>query len=413
MFVDFDKVFNDKPQPQVKIPDAFISYLSKQLPPGVKYATDNDGNCVITGDGREFTLGGYVFDLTPEDKKVLGKKFTEDDVMKLFYNRQKSIPLRLQKEGVVLVNGAELPVDKLFLNPHNPIRYESGTFFMTPAPFPKPFLLKVGSSEYERELLVTRVPNESVNVATFESEKDAPLWISYRVDEEKQHLSISMSFNLANAKTISDIVESTNIYNAYLDGQGYLCGIPLETKLCGKDTKRFQEASTEFWKKVLKIEEHLGVKFTPPDGDVNFDTVCLVEQLYQNLINVVPIRDTGKPETLDGEWEYIKEEEVKKSMGTRVFFEFDATMKTELFGVKITLYGLLGIVDAILVDFRKNKKKHKIVLGDASDDTPRYTASLYFRTEQEMSEYRKADHNKRFAAYHEAKRARDYLMEKN
>lgn len=413
MFVDFDKVFNDKPQPQVKIPDAFISYLSKQLPAGVKYVADNDGNCVITGDGQDFTLGGYAFSLTPEDKKVLGKKFTQDDVMKLFYNKQKPIPLQLQKEGFVLVNGVELPIDKLFLNPHNPIKYESGTFFMTPAPFPKPFLLKVGCAGYERELLVTRTTNDSVNIATFESEKDAPLWISYRVDEETQHLSISMSFNLANAKTISDIVESTRIYNAYLDGQGYLCGKPLETKLCGEETKRFQEASAEFWEKVLKIEERLGVHFIPPDGDVNFDTVCLVEQLYQNLVNLVPIRDTGKPETLDGEWEFIKEEEVKKSIGSRVYFEFDTTMKTELFGVKLTLYGLLGVVDAILVDFRKYKKKHKIVLGDVNEEHPRYTASLYFRSEEEMREYRTTNHNKRFAAFHEAKRARDYLTEKD
>lgn len=87
MFVDFDKVFNDKPQPQVNIPDAFISYLNKQLPAGVKYTTDNEGNCVITGDGQEFTLGGYVFVLTAEDKKVLGKQFTQDDVLQYFYNR--------------------------------------------------------------------------------------------------------------------------------------------------------------------------------------------------------------------------------------------------------------------------------------------------------------------------------------
>lgn len=413
MFVDFDKVFNDKPQPQVNIPDAFISYLNKQLPAGVKYTTDNEGNCVITGDGQEFTLGGYVFVLTAEDKKTLGKQFTQDDVLQYFYNRQKTIPLQLAKEGYVLVNGVELPVEKLFLNPHNPIRYNSGSFFMTPPPFPKPFPLKVGCAEYERELLVTRTPNDSVNIATFESEKDAPLWISYRVNEDKQHLSVSMSFNLANAKTIRDIVESTRIYNAYLDGKGYLCGKPLETKLCSKETKRFKDSSAEFWEKVLKIEEHLGVAFTPPNEDVDFDTICLVEQLYQNLICMVPIRDVGKPETLDGEWETINEEEIKKSMGNRVYFEFDATRKTELFGVKLTLYGLLGIVDAVLADFSKRGKKHKIVLGDASDERPRYTASLYFRSEEEMRAYQKTDHNKRFAAFHEAKRARDYLTKKD
>lgn len=413
MFVDFDKVFNDKAQPQVKIPDAFISYLNKQLPAGVKYTADSEGNCVITGDGQDFTLGGYVFALTPKDKKVLGKQFTEEDVMKYFHNRQEVIPLQLKKEGYVLVNGVELPVEKLFLNPHNPLSYKSGSFFMTPPPFPKPFRLKVGGAGYERELLVTRTPNDSVNIATFESEADAPFRICYRVDEEKHQLSVSMTFNLTYAKTIRDIVESTRIYNAYLDGRGYLCGQPLETKLCGEGAKRFKDSTAEFWEKVLKIEEHLGVTFTPPNEDVDFDTICLVEQLYQNLINMVPIRDTGKPETLDGEWETINEEEIKKSMGSRIYFEFDATMKAELFGVRFTLYGLLGIVDAVLTDFCKHGKKHKIVLGDASDEQPRYTASLYFRSEEEMRAYQKTDHNKRFTAFHSAKRARDYVTMKD
>ena len=73
----------------------------------------------------------------------------------------------VEKEGYVLVNDVELPVEKLFLNPHSPISYKSGTFFMSPAPFPKPFHLKVGSAEYERELLVTRIPNDSVNIVMF------------------------------------------------------------------------------------------------------------------------------------------------------------------------------------------------------------------------------------------------------
>lgn len=409
MFVDFDKVFNDKPQPQVKIPEAFISYLNKQLPAGVKYTTDDEGNCFIVGDGQELTIGGYFFALTPQDKKVLGKQFTQEEVMKYFYNRQKAIPLQLEKEGYVLVNGEELPVEKLLLNPHNPIRYISGTFFLSPAPFPKPFQLKVGCAEYERDLLVTRIPNDSVNIATFESEKDAPLWISYRVDEVKRHLSVSMSFNLSYAKTIRDIVEAIRIYNAFLDGQGYLCGHLLETKLCGDEPKRFSESSIKFWEKVLKLEEHLGLSFSPPDEDVDFDTICLVEQLYQNLINRVPIRDTGKPESLDGEWETINEEDIRKSIGSHVYFEFDTTMKAELFGEKFALYGLVGIADAVLTDFSKNKKKHKIVLGDASEERPRYTASLYFKNEEEMNEYRKMDHNKRFSAFHKAKCARDYL----
>lgn len=409
MFVDFDEVFNSKPQPQIEIPDAFIAYLNKQLPEGVKYALDADGNCVITADNAKFTLGGFVFAVSQEEKKILGKDFSRDDVLRLFYNRQKPIPLRLEKEGIVLLNGQEFPVDKMFLNPHNPISKKSGSFFMSPGPLPAPFVLSVGCKECERKVLVSRVPHNSVNTMAFESDKDDPLRVSYLVTPEEQKLTMSMSFNLSRAKTIRDIVESIRIYNAYLEGKGYLCGQPLETKLTGESAKKFEETIIEFWEKVLAIEEHLDVVFEPPRDDIDFDTICLVEQLYQNLIQKTPIRETGKPDTLDGKWESKNEADILASIGSAIYFEFEATRTVELFGAKFTLHGLLGIIDAVLADFVRKGKKHKIVLSDVSEDRPRYTTSLFFKCEQDMMKYKEGDHNERLTAFHKAKKAREYL----
>lgn len=410
MFVDFDKVFNRKPQPQVQIPSAFISYLNKQLPEGLKYTTDNEGNCVITSDESSFTLGGFVFSVSPEDKKVLGKEYTREDIIRLYYNRQKPIPLQLQKEGYVLLNGAEFPVEKMFLNPHNPIQRKFGSFFMSPHPFPEPFYLSVGCEGYERKLLVSRIPYDSVKTAAFESEKEAPLRVNYLVDPDEHKLSMSMSFNLSYAKNIRDIVEATRIYNAYLDGTGYLCGQPLETKLSGENTKRFEDSSAVFWEKVLKIEEHLGISFTPPNEDVDFETICLVEQLYQNLLQLTPVRETSKPDTLDGEWEAENEEDFITSIGSKIYFEFEATRTIELFGAKFTLHGLVGIMDAVLGDVTKKGKKRRIVLQDASEDCPRYTSSIFFRDEADMRAYKESDRSVRITAFKTAKRAREHFF---
>ena len=409
MFVDFDKVFNSKPQPQMEIPEAFIAYLNKQLPEGVKYVLDDDGNCVITADGASFTLGGFEFVVSQEDKKILGKAFSRDDILHLFYNRQKPIPLQLEKEGIVLLNGKEFPVDKMFLNPHNPISKQSGSFFMSPSPLPGPFVLAVGCKEYERNVFVSRIPHNSVNTMAFESDKSDPLRVSYLIAPEEQKLTMSMSFNLSRAKTIRDIVECIRIYNAYLDGEGYLCGQPLETKLTGESVKRFEETIIEFWEKVLAIEDCLDVVFAPPREDVDFDTICLVEQLYQNLVQKTPIRETGKPDTLDGKWESKNEADILASIGTAIYFEFEATRTVELFGAKFTLYGLLGIIDAVLADYVTKGKKQKIVLSDVSEDRPRHTTSLFFKSEKDMIEYRDSDRNERLTAFHKAKRARDYL----
>ncbi len=410
MFVDFDKVFNNQPQPKVKLPDVFVDYLNRQqLPGGIKYVMDENGNCVITTDNESLSFGGFTFVTPPEDQKILGKTFTRDDVLRLYYNRQKPIPLQLERAGHIILNGEVFPVEKMLLNPHNPIKVQSGSFFMYPAPFPKPFALKVGCVEYEREVLVSRVPHNSVNISAFESQKESPLGISYCVDPEAHNLSMSMTFNLSYAQSIRDIVESTRIYNAYLDGKGLFCGKPLSTKLTGDNAKRFEEASAEFWEKVLAVEEHLGVNFVPPQDDVDFDTICVIEQLYQNLINKVPIRETEKPDSLDGTWEVEREEDIKSSIGTAIYFEFEATRSFQLFGAEFSLHGVMGIANAVLAGFTQKSGKQKIVLSDVSEEKPRHTASLFFKSEAEMKEYKEIDHNKRFTAFFEAKRAREYL----
>ena len=73
MFVDFNRVFKSNPQSQFAVPPAFIEYLNRSLPEGVKYVADEKGNCVITGTDKSFTLGGFSLDLTDEQKKILGK----------------------------------------------------------------------------------------------------------------------------------------------------------------------------------------------------------------------------------------------------------------------------------------------------------------------------------------------------
>ena len=98
MFVDFDKVFNDKPQLEIETPTAVIDYLNQQLPDGVKYIIDKDGDCVITSStGDSISLGGFLFVPDENQKAALGPNFEYDDVTQYFYNAQKNIPLKLKK----------------------------------------------------------------------------------------------------------------------------------------------------------------------------------------------------------------------------------------------------------------------------------------------------------------------------
>ena len=137
MFVDFDKVFNSKPQTQMKVPEALVKYLSEQLPTGLKYIADEDGSCRIASvEGKPITIGGFLYEPTEQQRQVLGEKYTVQDVLDYSYNAQQQIGLSLKRDGYILLNGEEFPVEKLQYHPYNPLTFVSGSVYMQPNTFP-------------------------------------------------------------------------------------------------------------------------------------------------------------------------------------------------------------------------------------------------------------------------------------
>lgn len=410
MFVDFNRVFKSKPQAQLSAPSALIDYMNRSLPEGVKYIVDENGDCVISSTNESYTIGGFTFRPSDEQKNILGKSYTSEDVLNYFYNVQKPIPMTLIKEGYILLNGQEFPIDKMAFNPLAPIKYVTGTFYMYPHKFPDPFSVNVGCNKYERSLLVSRVPHNSVSIAAFESSKEEPLYIQYFVDSKKQSLTMNISYNLERAKSIRDIVESTSIYNAFIDGNGTFLGHQLDAELSTKDIKKFDSNSILFWEKVLKIEDYLDISFIPPKDDVDFDTMCLVEQLYQNLINKTPTRDKQIINSIDGNWNFDStRNDINESIGHPIFFEFEATSRIELFGVNRELPSLIGVFNATLQEYISKGKKQQLVLADESEEKKRYTSIMCFKTHEELKAYKTRDHDKMITLFHDAKRPHEYL----
>ena len=411
MFVDFNKVFNKKPQTELKIPEAMVEHLNSSLPQGVRYVADEEGNCRIVSERESFTIGGFLYEPTEEHKKVLGKKFTHEDVLNYSYNAQKPIPLKLKKEGYILLNGQEFPIEKMSYKPYNPVTYVSGSVVMYPHPFPEAFPLKVGCDKYTCELIFKRVPNESIHVAAFESEKEKPLHVRYLLDEVKQTITFSISFNLLYAKTIREIVESTTIYNAFADGKGLLLGRPLITDVNTINFKKYDIESIAFWEKILKLEEVMGVSFEPPHEEVDYNTISTVESLYQNLVKKIPVRVDKKIDSIDGEWDMTSDKNVKDSIGKPIYFEFQANTKGELLGVEIDLPCLIGIFNAKMSSYTINGKKYALYLEHESDQKHMYTSMQRFLTEDELKNYMQSDRNTRITLFHDAKSIHEFLEE--
>ena len=410
MFVDFNRVFKNKSQTQLSVPPVFINYMNRLLPEGVKYVVAEDGNCVITGTDNSISIGGFSFELTDEQKRILGKNYTDKDVYDYFYNIQKPIPLTMIKDGYILLNGHEFPVEKMAYNPLAPITYVSGSFCMFPPEFPDPFEIKVGCDKYERTLTVSRIPHNSVSILAFESRKEDPLNIQYFVDKKKQSLTLNISLNLEKAESIKDIVESTSIYNAYVEGNGTLLGHKLDAKLCTDNVKKFNENSILFWEKVLKIEDYLEVSFIPPKGNVDSHTICLVEQLYQNFINKIPIRDNRKINHIDGKWDNEDtENNINESIGNPLFFEFEVLSNIDLFGIRIELPSLVCVFNAVLQDYVTKGEKQQLLLADESKEKERYTSIMCFKTDEELAEYKAKGNDEIINIFRDAKRPQEYL----
>lgn len=409
MFVDFNKVFSKDTPANVTIPNALVEYLNKSLPEGVKYTATPNGECEIIGDGAEgYTLGGFLFKPDKETMKILGEKFTQIDVMNYSYNAQKPIELKLAKEGFVILNGKEFPVEKLKYNPMIPFKYKEGSFFAVPSKFPPAFDLVVGDGKYQKVFKVSRVPNESLTESAFESDENEAIIIKYFLDSKDHKFSMNISLKLKNAKTIRDVVESVRLYNSFIDGRAEISGIKLNP-IKEAAAKRFDENSALFWEKLLQIEEELDVCFDPPQDDVDYETMCDVEQIYQNIVLKTPIRSREVINSIDGDWE-IDKSEIENVKNRQLYFEFQSDFEISLFGVQKIVPAFVGVFNALVSNYSVNKKgKKKITLCDVDENHKRYVSVLAFKDEKEYDSFIKKPHDEIMRELADSKLASEYL----
>ena len=409
MFVNFNDVFNDKPQSQVEVPKAMLEYLNEQLPHGLEYISSSDGRCIIKSDSKELTLGGIKFNPTKEQKKILGENYTQKDVLDYSYNSQEKIPLLLAKDGYITINGQEIPIEKISCNPWLAAGYVFNSAFMQPCEFPAPFSITIGDGKYSRELAIKRIPNKSIYIAIFQSEINAPLWIKYTVDVKKKLMKMSISYNLKYARSIRDVVETTMIYNAYCSGKLYLGDVLLDNVMPNSIDKQYDPESALFWEKVLKIEECLNVQFVFPKNNISFEDFQLVEELYQNLINKKPIRNTEKITSVDGDWK----KDFNESIGHSIAFTFRSIIEIDLFSVKLSLHILRCIYNTRIKEIQKNEAKTRIIIEDENEEKKQYNCSMIFSNEEELKEYKNKDYDEIILFFQKAKTVEEYLEEES
>lgn len=220
MFTNFNDAFKGKPLSERKVSDVMLNYLSKDLPEGVRYISDDHGNLIVASENKSIQIGGFRLIVSDEIKKALGSNCTKNTIMQYAYNAQKEIAMELERDGFIKINGEEVAIEKIHNNFFRPVKYTDYKWYVKPQDFPPPFTVTVSSDEYTRKLCVSRVPYESLYVYAFESEQEAPLKIKFYINIEEKTMQMAMSFDLKYATTVKDMVESIFIYNAFVDGKG-------------------------------------------------------------------------------------------------------------------------------------------------------------------------------------------------
>ena len=126
-------------------------------------------------------------------------------------------------------------------------------FFLVPEPFPEPHDIKIASDKYAYTLKLKQQPYASLTEIHFESENEKPLKLKISLDEEKESSHVQLTYNLSYAKSVREIVEVVEIFNAFIDGNGYLMGERIPSNVIPDEPKdKFDKHTLDFWKKVLQ-----------------------------------------------------------------------------------------------------------------------------------------------------------------
>lgn len=391
MFVDFDKVLKKAKEPETKLPNALVDYLSQSLPKGFKYKQIGNGICAIVSDANSpINIGGWKIVLTEHQKEVLGNSFTQDDLWKYLENSQSSYEITPADGSHITLNGEEFPVESMIIAPKDGLNERDMKRYVFPPSFPKPHKINMSFEDVSKEILIHRIANDSVNEVAFESVPEEPICLKIFLNQKNHNSRFNMSLRTNNIKSINEFIDSMILFNAFANGKLLLHNQQLNGNPTSDKQLFYNEDTINFWKKVLQIETYLNLKFTPPKEDVDDKTACEIEKLYQCLINKIPIKDNYIVDSVSGDWNL--KDNVDNSLNKPMFLTFKGHEEFEIFEERFTLPCRIALFNSVFKEVQYIDDESKIIIDDESDDKKRFTSVLLFKTDDEASDFKIQNH---------------------
>ncbi|MDY0943643.1 abortive infection system toxin AbiGii family protein [Priestia megaterium] len=385
MFTDFEKAFFQKNEKDVRIPKEIVKSLSETLPEGFTYTNIGNGAIGVVPLGTEAELSGLELEL-PDDLPGNFKPSTYQELKEFMYRIQRPIKIKLKDDSVIL-NGTTIKLDKLIQRPLEPVDPSGYEISLVPQPFQPPFEIKLQGNGITKKLFVQRQPYAHMHKSLFKSINNSNFEISYIIDETNELLTFNFKYNLENIDNIEEGIAILELYQSCIEGGIKLNNLRLPEAPATSIEKETIPETINFWKKVLTLQEHLGVQFIP-EFKTKREDVILVEEIYRSLIETRPFKKylnindltlTG-PQGMDLK-ELVGREELS--------IQFHEYLEVSLFGVKLNLISVVAFFDFMVKGIKSIKDdvpKH-ILITESIKGKRTYQVARHFRDKETASSY--------------------------
>lgn len=341
MFSNFKNAFIKKPQFTIHPPAAVLDVLSKDLPEGFRYINDHDGFCRIDCDGvMDF---GELRLQIPEDAQPLFaelERVSMKDILAYAQNTQTNIEVLPDAEGYYTVNGKKIKADKFVIAPLNGYQSKNGRLYIMAPPFPDPFPIEVTGNGFSLKLMAQRQVINSIKTVKIGTVSPSALKVEYTLEQMTKTGKMNISITMCSSSSASDVLASKEIFNAFIRGEGTLCGAIINVN---KDntSNLVPDEVIRFWHQIVDVEKALDVKFDV-SKEITFNDIKRIKKLYRCLIEKAPFRTNLSDNTIQGVGEF---DHSSINIGQEVRFEYVETVQIDLFSVTIRYYKLVDVFD--------------------------------------------------------------------
>lgn len=252
--------------------------------------------------------------------------------------------------------------------------------------FPPPFPIEVSGNGFSLTLMVQRQVINSIKKMKIGTVSESPLDINY-ILESTVGGRLTFNMTMRPSTSASDVLASKEIFNAFISGEGTLCGATIRSNEKNIANKVPDEV-IQFWHQIVDVEKILDIKFDVTK-EMTFDDIKIIKELYRCFVESKPFKTYLNESTLRGIGEFRHD---SIEIGKKILFEYTESGQIDLWGANIKCYKLTGIFGGAVSEIQKPQE------GTSGDFFVRmcpvegkrmYSAIQYFKDEDSLAAYQK------------------------